>query len=278
MKRYLETFFTFYIYSNLHVALAGLSAVMVTNLKFGILTQIPALFVFFSIILSYNFIRFYEIKNDRLEWFFDWFLQHKIKLLALSLISFLGIVAIFFSGFLHQKSLWVLVPFAIVTFFYIVPIGKFRKNELSFRNFPFIKIFSIAISWAGTTVLFPVLDADLQLTTDVWLEFIQRISLLIAITIPFDIRDIKNDDENLRTIPQVFGVLRSKYIGMVLLLIFVFLEILKINSFYITTLIIAGITALFLAFSSEKKSRFYTGFWVESIPIFWYILLFILKR
>ncbi len=279
MKRYLKNFFTFYIYSNLHVALAGLAMVMVTNIKFGILTEVPALFVFLSIILSYNFIRFYEIKNDRLEWFSSWFYQHKIKLLALSFVSFLGIITILFYGLLHSKALWILTPFVVMTFFYAIPLGKINQKELSFRNFPFIKIFSIAIAWAGTTVLFPVLDADLPLTSDIWIEFIQRIALLIAITIPFDIRDITSDTNDLRTIPQIVGILKSKYIGTILLLIFIGLELVKTtNIHYLSTIIIAGITALFLWLSSDKKSRFYTSFWVESIPIFWWILLFILKK
>lgn len=276
MKRYLKNFFTFYIYSNLHVALAGLGMVMVTNIKFGILTEIPALFVGLSIVLSYNFIRFYEIKNDRLEWFSDWFYRNKIKLFVLSFACLLGNIVIVFSGLLRQKSLLLLLPFAVMTFFYAIPIGKLNQNELSFRNFPFIKIFSISIAWAGATVLFPVLDADLSLTTDVWIEFAQRILLLIAITIPFDIRDVTSDDKNLQTIPQVVGVLRSKYIGTSLLLIFVCLEVVKsTNTYYFSTFAMAIITALFLWFSSEKKSRFYTGFWVEAIPLFWWILILI---
>ncbi len=278
MKRYLQDFFKFYIYSNLHVALAGFAMVMVTNHTFGILTDMPAFFVFFSIVLSYNFIRFYEIKTNRLEWFSKWFYKHKIKLLILVFLSFLGIAGILLGGFLSKKSLLLLLPFGLMTFFYVIPLGKIKGKELSFRNFPFIKIVSIAISWAGVMVLFPVLSAELPITTDVWIEFLQRFIFVIALTIPFDIRDIKNDAKSLQTIPQVLGVLESKYVGTFLLLVFVFLEFVKTTHIhYLTALIVAVVTAVFLGLSSPKKSRFLTSFWVESIPIFWWILTIIIK-
>jgi hypothetical protein len=35
---------------------------------------------------------------------------------------------------------------------------------------------------------------------------------------------------------------------------------------------IAFVIALFLAFANEQRSRYYTSFWVESIPIVWWLL------
>ena len=48
------------------------------------------------------------------------------------------------------------------------------------------------------------------------------------------------------------------------------------NSSLLTLLLVGTITGFFLWFSSPKKTRYYTSFWVESIPIIWLglILLF----
>jgi hypothetical protein len=170
------------------------------------------------------------------------------------------------------------IPFAFITFFYAIPLFKIGKLHISFRNFPAIKIFSIAIAWAGVTVLFPLLEAGYHFNYDVYLEFFQRILILIAYTIPFDIRDVYFDDKELKTIPQLVGVQKSKILGTVLLLLFVLISLFK-NSYFekevSSDIVIAIITILFLWNSTAKKSRYYTSFFVEAIPIIWFLILLV---
>ena len=163
-----------------------------------------------------------------------------------------------------------------MTFFYVIPIFTMKNIKVSFRNFPSIKIFSISFAWAGISLLFPLFEANMKFTFDVYLEFFQRFAILIAITLPFDIRDVNSDDVSLKTLPQVLGIKASKIIGLFLLIFTISLEFFKDileGSSIIVLVIITGITGLFLWFSSERKSRYYTSFWVESIPIFWLILV-----
>lgn len=270
----------FYIFSNIHVALAGFFLTKKTLMKFEINGNYTPLFVGLSIIVSYNFIRFIEVKTNRLNWFKNWFFKNKNHVLILSLISVFFIWKILLSNNFNLGSLFILFPFAFMTFFYVVPLFKIEKTEVSFRNFPLIKIFSIAIAWAGITVFFPLNEARFNFTFNVYIEFIQRVFFLISITIPFDIRDIDTDSKSLKTLPQVFSVKMSKVIGFVLLICFVGLEFLKvdfINSNVYILILLSIITALFLGFSSANKSRYYTSFWVESIPIIWFglIILFL---
>jgi len=42
-------------------------------------------------------------------------------------------------------------------------------------------------------------------------------------------------------------------------------------------LIITFVTALFLAFSNKNQSKYYSAFWVESLPIFWLVLFLMLS-
>ncbi len=270
----------FYVYSNIHVALAGFSLTKITLLNFGIDGNLTPLFVAFSALISYNFIRFYEIKNNRLIWFKDWFFININGILLLIFLSILGLATILFFTDFNLKSVLILFPFAFMTFFYAIPLFKIGKLEVSFRNFPMIKIFSIVIAWAGISVFFPIYEANYQFTSAVYLEFFQRILILLAITIPFDIRDVHADSKSLKTLPQILGITNAKVLGTLLLFGFLLMEIVKENFTYfgiLILLIISLINALFLWFSAPKQSRYYTSFWVESIPVIWLGLLIFIK-
>lgn len=244
----------------------------ITLLKFGYENNITPAFVAFSIIVSYNFIRFYEIKIDKISWLKKWFIEYEKRILLLSIFSIGVLVYLLFFSTINLKSLVVLFPFAFMTLFYVVPLFKIGKYEVSFRNFPGIKIFSIAIAWAGISVLFPLYEQGFSYNSEVYIEFVQRILLLIAITIPFDIRDIDSDSENLKTLPILLGIKNSKWLGSSLLFLFLLLGFFN-NEMDLVTISIVIITSFFLWFSSAEKSRYYTSFWVEAIPMFWFVLI-----
>ncbi|MBT8316557.1 MAG: hypothetical protein HKP59_02920 [Lutibacter sp.] len=201
-----------------------------------------------------------------------------LLLVVISSIFLLGYILV--KSSFNLQSFKILFPFAFMTLFYVVPLFKTKKMEVSFRNFPFVKIISIAISWAGITVLFPVYEIGIKFTSTVYIEFFQRFLFLVAILIPFDIRDVMIDPKSLKTLPQLLGVDKSKLVGYIMLVGLIFLEFFKTeNSIYFTyiLIVVSLITALFLMFSSTKRTRYYTSFWVEAIPIIWFglIILFI---
>lgn len=270
--QFLKNILSFYVFSNIHVAFAGFCMTKITLLTYGSNSNVTSLFVAFSIIVSYNFIRFYEIKTNRLGWLKNWFLLHKKPLFVLCVFSLIGIAYLLFFEKFNLKSLFILFPFALMTFFYVIPLFKVNEMEGSFRNFPGIKIFSISVAWAGVTVLFPLYEMGKEIDFSAYIEFLQRILILIAITMPFDIRDVNSDAKGLKTMPQVLGVRNTKLIGFVLLLFFVLLSFFQQNNVEVNSGI-ALVTGLFLWFSSPEKSRFYAGFWVEAIPVFWLLLI-----
>lgn len=273
---FFKRIFDFYIFSNIHVALAGFALTKITLVQFGITQSLSPLFVALSIIVSYNFIRFFELKNERLQWYKKWLFKYKKMLLSLVIFSFFLLGSILFNSRFNLKSLLILAPFAFMTLFYVVPLMKINNVEVSFRNFPFIKIISIAISWAGVTVLFPLYEAGVSFTLEIYIAFFQRFLFLIALIIPFDIRDVYIDSKFLSTLPQLLGIKRSKIIGYLMLVLFISLDFFKNESDTIFKLITVSIvTAIFLMQSSPKRTRYYTSFWVETIPIFWYVLVLI---
>ena len=95
----LKKILDFYIFSNIHVAISGFCITKITLIKFNVLNTLIPLFVAFSILASYNFIRFYEVKAKRLGWFKSWFLKNKIGMLIIFAISVCALVYITFFTF-----------------------------------------------------------------------------------------------------------------------------------------------------------------------------------
>lgn len=268
--QFLKRLFQFYIFSNIHVAIGTFCLVKITLLSYGISENNTALFVLFSTIIAYNFIRFSRISNI-VNWFTDWLKANKTALYTLTIISVLSASFLAFS-FQIKAFLW-LLPFGIFTLFYGLP---FPFKNIPLRNFAGIKLFLIAISFAGITVLFPLVQNDMNIDLDVWITFMQRFLFIVLITIPFDIRDLKIDNKSLKTLPQMVGVKKAKIIGVLLGVLFVFLEFFKqpIDEKQLITILIASIISiLFLINSTKKQSKYYSAFWVESLPIFWFLLM-----
>ena len=271
--QFLKRLLDFYIYSNVHVSFAAYCLTKITLLEFGLKENISPLFVFFATLVSYNFIRYYSISKINIA-FANWIKSHKIYLFLLNLFSLIFLIPLTFN--LKLESYLLLIPFALATFFYVVPFTSKNKN---LRNTTGLKLFLITISWAGVTVLFPIINNDYLFTKDVWLVFFQRFIFLFAITIPFDIRDLNFDVPEIKTLPQIIGLNKSKYLGSILLLIFFISEIFSPSIFdnsVLITLLITILSLVLLNLSTESKNKYYTSFWVEAIPIFWFLIIVLL--
>ena len=191
-------------------------------------------------------------------------------LLVLNILSLVGLIYAAFQ--FSWRDLLFVIPFFLLTLFYIVPFGG-RLRGL--RNLPGFKLFLIAAVWSGVTVLFPIWVNDLFLDGKAWLLFLQRFLFVLAITIPFDIRDLQLDDPDLATLPQTIGVMRSKLLALGALLIFALLfwngDVFQVREQW-AGLATALVSAGFILKAGVYQNRYYSGFWVEGIPIFWMAL------
>lgn len=264
--------FNFYISSNIHVAVATFCLVKITLIPHEIHENKMAWFVFFATVLSYNFIRYYNISRIRTS-ASKWIITHKKSLILLNLICAFGVLLFSFS-LKYESIIWML-PFALATIFYSIPIYPIKTN---LRSLATLKLFLIAFTWAGVTVLIPLIQHEISFDPDVWILFLQRFLFILAITIPFDLRDLNYDKIELKTLPQIIGKEKSKFVGIVAIVIFFNLELLSNNSTnqsVFTAGTISIITIISLYFSREKQSKYYSSFWVEGIPILWFLLLFL---
>lgn len=115
----------------------------------------------------------------------------------------------FFFQLSFRMQLLLLVP-CLVALGYVLPV--FRGRRL--RDFPYLKIFLIAFSWAWLTVVGPVLQWEQTWNSAVFWMFIERAAFIFAITIPFDIRDLELDQEKeVATLPGRLGIQRAKKVA-----------------------------------------------------------------
>ena len=141
------------------------------------------------------------------------------------------------------------------------------------RDIPTIKIFLISLIWTVTTVFLLVVENNIKLEKQVILELLSRFFFVFAITIPFDIRDMKYDKKTLKTIPQIVGLKQAKVISLISLSLFLFVNVLqayikKIELLILAPIIITTIISALLVFSSNtRKSNFFFGFWIEGLSI-----------
>lgn len=260
--------FDFYVFSNIHVALAAFCLTKTTAIYYGVESNNFSLLVFFATVVSYNFIRFYR-KLEIKSWMHNWISSNKLLLYVLSGASLM--LLIWFGLKLQKHTLFALLPMGILTLFYVVP---FRGN-LSLRIVSGLKLFLIAFCWAFVTVFLPLLDADISINLDIWITFLQRFFFVVAITLPFDIRDLQYDSLSLKTMPQVFGEAKAKRIGILFLMLFVGFNFFKENTsqFLRTEFVVMLISLLLLVRSTSNQHKYYSAFFVEAIPIVWFLLL-----
>jgi hypothetical protein len=189
----------------------------------------------------------------------------------LSLFSLIAVSYYFFQ--LQLVTQIVSVGVLGLTLLYTLP---FFPNKRNARNWAGVKIYIVALCWVGVTLVLPVVDAHISLGLDFYLKFIQRFILVFVLILIFEILDLANDDPHLHTVPQQIGVVKTKIVGLLLLIPFYFLEFLKINFLeeqLIVNLFLVLALSLFIIFANEKRSNYYTSFWVEGIPVFWWLMV-----
>lgn len=263
----LKRLFDFYISGSVHVAIAVLSLVLMTNHMLAIPFDFElAGFAFFGTVVGYNFIKY--------EYLFR--LRKPIRELVEAIAIFSGIAflaAVYFFIHLNRPTQIAVAVLFGLTFLYAVPLFSNTKNM---RNWSGVKIYIVALCWAGVTVLLPVINADDAISADVLLKFTQRFILVIVLILIFEIIDLKNDDLSLQTVPQKIGVRRTKILGLGLLLPLYLLELFKSDidpKQLVVNLILVATTAMFTIFANPDRSKYYTAFWAESIPVFWFALV-----
>lgn len=209
-----------FIYSNAYLGVPILALTAESYLYTGsFLFQWNYLgFMFFSTLFVYPFHRLYgvyttiPIEHTKIQ-------KSVFRRPRLTQVFFgLGLIgSIYFAIQLPKAFIELLMPLALISLTYSLPILPTTNGWKRLRDIPGIKIYVIALVVVLTTSTIPLITQQVDRTDIVYLG-LQRLLFIIAITIPFDIRDINLDKKwNLKTIPLLLGTNRALDISTYLL-------------------------------------------------------------
>lgn len=265
---FLKRIFNFYINSSLHVACSVLALSDLALMEKHNSTDVFFLFaLFFSTVFGYNFVKYFGLAKFHYR-----SLTNKLKeIQALSAMCFLGLSFCFFQ--LKTNVQWSLFFLGGITLFYAMPINLISSKSL--RKVSGLKIYIIAFVWAITTALLPQLHRDLGFFELNYFEVLERFVFILVLMLPFEIRDMNFDDLKLSTIPQKIGLSNTKnlgYFGILVLPCFLFFNDSRSVVEIISTSVMLSVLFVFITKSHPENSLSYTSFWVEALPIFWWLL------
>ncbi len=178
--------------------------------------------------------------------------------------------------------LW-LIPGGVIALAYVLP---FLSKGRRLRDVGWVKIIMIGWSWAWLTAFLPAYYlTEITLHLALLLGF-ERMLFIIALTIPFEIRDMTIDKSvGLMTMPSRFGMARTVRAGQLFCFLVIMLSLLSAFHFmnpayFISTFIVIMITMWIL-----KKSQYVTddyffsgltdGLMILSLVFYWVISVFL---
>ena len=250
----------FLINTNLFIAFAAAALTIETQLQLGMAPQFhPYLFlIFFATLFDYNLHRLITVITNKEALNSD---KHKWVLKNSTLFYWLIILSV--AGFLwalinaDKDVLITLAPIALLTIFYSLPIFKNKKSIFRLREIPCLKIFLISFVWSAATIFLPIIQSGKYHDKENIIAMLaERFLFVFAITIPFDIRDMKADKmENLKTIPLLIGKKNALLLANIVLYSFTFLCLLHYSnakSYWLNVAFILSAATTFIFINNKK--------------------------
>jgi 4-hydroxybenzoate polyprenyltransferase len=206
------------LYSNLWIAICATSMCWQTQLLLsGKISWAPLpAFVFCATLLLYALHRLVGLSRaagfkEKGRYFIIEHFRLHIGLYA----ALAGLAALWFAWQLSWRVWWWMLPGMLLSAAYVLPVfGKGKR----LRDVHYIKIFMIAVAWSWLTVVVPAVDMELFRNVPMAFLFLERVSFIFAITLPFDIRDLEIDRANgVKTLPAILGITKSKRLAWLLL-------------------------------------------------------------
>jgi 4-hydroxybenzoate polyprenyltransferase len=290
MKKLFESAFDFLLFSNVFMALCAVAQGLVTFYLIGATPVESVVYLLFTSTLGiYNFcIIITKPKHPELSQYkrVRWFFAHYRLMITFTIVSLLSLIPLFF--LMSMESRILLIFLGLVSFSYSIPLFTINGQQFGLRNIPGLKQFMISLVWTMSTVLLPILEAQhFNLTNlsmrDTTILIAKRFLFIAALTVPFDIRDLFEDQQSgLKTVPVLWGE-KNAYLFCQALLAgsVVLLFLFRNNGFnanfwaLTTTAVLAG----WLIFKSKwEKNEYYYFFLMDGVLILQYLMLLLFNK
>lgn len=267
----------FYLDASFHVALAVYALVKVSGIRLQLADDDHLnKFLFFGSIVCYNFMK-YGVEAEK------YILVTNARHRPIQWLSFIALgIAAYHAYFLNFEVYVGVAGLVVLTGFYAIPVVPKTGN---LRSLGGLKIFIVALVWAGATVLLPVLAVEQNFNGNVWVQLLQHFLLVLILLLPFEVRDLAYDSPEMRTLPQRLGIKNIKRLGLGALIVVVltnflidpFLSLYHDLDRITADAILVVITGLLLLMTKREQSKYFASFWVESVPIMWWVLLLVFE-
>lgn len=271
-----KDFLKYYVDSSVHVALALCCLYMLSIHLLNLLMDLKWItFLFFSSVSYYNIVKFggllLKSKNKPTSLLIFVRILTKISLL---------VALVLFCFFSFELQIFI-VGHGLLSMAYALPV---LSSKPQLRNHGFLKVFIVAFIWTSFTFLAPILiEYGLEFAqqhTFIWdwiLLYIQRFILVVILMIPFELRDMQQDQLYSRTIPQYFGISNTKWLGALLAMVWLILTFVRERYVFVevsSRFVIWLVLLLIVGLSSTRQRPYFASFWVEAVPmLFWLILI-----
>jgi hypothetical protein len=268
--KWIKLLIDIYVKGSFHVALSvlSLSALSLSSLN-KIIPESQLLIVFFASYVYYNLIKFAPVGfkgNNQPNIFWSW----------LKLSTLLSIISLLYLLKDLSKDSWFVL--ALSSFFGILYVQK-ELLPISREN-GWIKALLVSLVWALITAILPstLLDED-WFGLDIVLLFFSYFFLVLALLVPFEIRDMSVDKLTLPNLAQQLGVRKIKWAGYLSLILSIILWMSATDlgvSYQWVYFIFYIITAALIAGARIDRQQSYTSLWVEAVPIFLLVSFWVL--
>ncbi|MEJ7557363.1 MAG: hypothetical protein WKF66_03575 [Pedobacter sp.] len=285
LKKVFYSVLDFLLFSNLFIAVCAVAQGLITYHLLKVPPDKYVLaFVFFATIGLYNFSMLLakpkkpeESPYKRVRWIFS----HHRMIISITLISMLCLIPLFLL-YLSIESKLLMIFTGLVAVGYNIPFLTLNNQNIGLRNIPGIKLFLIAMVWAVSCVLLPIMELQHSHQVnikpgDTLLLVIKRFLFVAAITVPFDIRDLFQDKlYALKTIPVILGEKRAYLFCQFLLLGYLLLLLLFRQATYpdIAAVVLnLAVTGWLIFKSNIKKNEYYYFLYLDGTMLLQYLLL-----
>ena len=280
--KFARRIFDLILFGNIYVALGAVCLVQSTVLQLGYRDHfLPySILVFFASLFIYNFQRiFYVPQKDnslhsvRRKWIFE----NQVTVKTLAFIGLAGVsVTIFFNDL---RIILYLSPLLLLSIAYFIPQVKLRKN-------PWFKLLTLTFVWTMVTALVPLLLLDTgPLSFAGILHLFVRMTFMIAICLPFDIRDLEIDKaDEISTIPHLIGESNTRRLAFVFMLVYILLLIVEYaggmfgDGVFYGLIASALLNTLFVVMSSSKRNEYFFVAGLDGTMILQGVLLILSEK
>lgn len=262
----------FLLRTYLFIASAAACLVMETTLLTNGTVRLTAIsmLVFFSTILIYNFHRVSGLFSEHSFSLRTIIQQIKSTPSSVKIMGGVAIIGILITAyFVHLKTLLLFFPLALLTIGYSLPVLMVNGKKKRLREIFIVKITTLSFVWSFATVTLPMADSGIDvLAASSIVLFAERFLFMLAICIPFEIRDMEQEKKwgNL-TLPLIIGVNRSKFLGVFTLMIFCSIVYIQFNSnvamkdpaihFTSPLVLSAAVAAIFILASNPNRDNYF---------------------